>query len=171
MTNQRGGSTPRTLLALLLAVGLAIAYAMLDREPASPLPSRRPPSAQSPRPSAPPARGDSAPAAGGVAAAFAGHRRDVLLEDGGTVARLLADDREGSRHQRFLVRIDGGPTILIAHNVDLAERVSPLRVGDTVRFRGEYVWNAKGGVVHWTHRDPDGRRAGGWIEVAGRKYR
>jgi uncharacterized protein DUF3465 len=171
MTNQRGGSTPKALLALLLAGALAIAIAMLDREPAAPPASRRPPSAQNPDPSTPPAQRDAASPSGSVAAAFARHARGAFVEDGGRVARLLADDREGSRHQRFLVRVDGGPTILIAHNVDLAERVSPLQVGDAVRFRGEYVWNAKGGVVHWTHGDPDARRAGGWIEVAGRKYR
>ena len=73
------------------------------------------------------------------------------------MAKLLADDRQGSRHQRFLLRVDGGPTILVAHNIDLAPRVTSLHEGDAIAFSGEYEWNARGGVVHWTHRDPSGR--------------
>lgn len=37
-------------------------------------------------------------------------------------------------------------------------------------LRGECGWNERGGVVHWTNRDPDGRRAGGWIDHRGRRY-
>ena len=83
--------------------------------------------------------------------------------------RLLPDDREGSRHERFIVRVEGGVTVLVAHNIDLAPRV-PVAVGDSVELRGEYEWNDQGGVINWTHRDPDGRRAAGWIRVGGRTY-
>jgi hypothetical protein len=105
-----------------------------------------------------------------VARAWERHAHDAPVADRGTVAKILPDDREGSRHQRFLVRVDGGPTILIAHNLDLATRVEPLRPGDAIAFRGEYVWNPKGGIVHWTHHDPDGRHAPGWIEVGGHRF-
>src|SRR5215213_5791145 len=87
---------------------------------------------------------------------------------GGRVVRVLADDREGARHERFLVRIDG-VSVLVAHNLDLAPRV-PLQVGDSVQLRGEYEWNAKDGITHWTHPAPDGRPDAGWIRHEGRLY-
>ena len=83
--------------------------------------------------------------------------------------RLLADDNEGSRHQRFIIHVTSDLTVLIVHNIDLAPRV-PLQVGDSVAVRGDYVWNEQGGLIHWTHHDPDGRHVPGWIEVRGRRY-
>jgi len=83
---------------------------------------------------------------------------------------MLPDDNDGSRHQRFIVRLGSGQTILIAHNIDIAPRVSPLNVGDTIEFNGEYEWNSKGGVVHWTHRDPTGRHPAGWLMHNGKAF-
>jgi hypothetical protein len=95
---------------------------------------------------------------------------DVWVEGEGTVSKLLKDDNKGSRHQKFLVKIASGKTLLFAHNVDLAPRLDMLAVGDVVTFRGEYVYNPKGGVVHWTHKDPQGLHAGGWIKYKGNTY-
>lgn len=106
-----------------------------------------------------------------IAAAFADGRSDVWVTGQGTVQRILADDNEGSRHQRFIVALPSRQTVLISHNIDLAPRVAGLREGDAVTFHGEYEWNDRGGVVHWTHHDPQGRRAGGWIEHNGERYR
>jgi len=116
--------------------------------------------------------GGPEPGAGAAALerAWREERSGVWVEASARVERVLPDDRRGSRHQRFLVRVEGGPRVLIAHNIDLAPRVPDLRRGDAVRFRGEYEWNDKGGVVHWTHHDPDGRRRGGWVEHDGRRY-
>src|SRR6185503_19087942 len=91
----------------------------------------------------------------------------IEVEGRGTVQRILLDDNDGSRHQRFIVRLDSGQEVLIAHNIDLAPRVPSLRVGDVVRFKGEYDWNDKGGVIHWTHRDPAGRHQAGWLQRNG----
>lgn len=86
----------------------------------------------------------------------------------GKVVKLLKDDRDGSQHQRFLVEIAPDITLLVAHNIDLAPRI-PVVQGDAVTIKGEYVWNNRGGVLHWTHHDPKGRK-GGWVEVAGKRY-
>lgn len=86
------------------------------------------------------------------------------------VIKTLKDDNEGSRHQRFLIKPDNNLTLLVAHNIDLAKHV-PIKKGDNITLRGRYEWNNKGGVVHWTHHDPRGKKAGGWIEFAGKVYK
>ena len=83
---------------------------------------------------------------------------------------MLRDDLKGSRHQRFLLRLSNDQTLLVAHNIDLAPRIDGLRVGDSVSFYGEYEWNDEGGVIHWTHHDPAGRHADGWLRHEGRMY-
>lgn len=88
----------------------------------------------------------------------------------GTVTRVLSDDNDGSRHQRFIVQVSSGRTLLVAHNIDLAPRVRSIKAGDTVSFYGEYEWNDRGGVIHWTHHDPRGSHVGGWVEHKGRRY-
>jgi hypothetical protein len=94
----------------------------------------------------------------------------VQVAGEGVVVRILADDHDGSRHQRFVLRLATGQTLLLSHNIDLAPRVPELAIGDPVGFRGVYEWNERGGVVHWTHHDPDGRHEAGWLEHRGRRY-
>ena len=111
--------------------------------------------------------------AGGDAAlarAFSDHASDLEVEGRGTVVRVLADDDEGARHQRFILRLDSGQTLLVAHNIDIAPRVEGLAAGDVIAFRGVYEWNAEGGTVHWTHRDPGGAHAAGWLRRDGHLY-
>ena len=88
----------------------------------------------------------------------------------GTVIRTLSDDIQGSRHQRFIIKLSSGKTLLIAHNIDLAPRISYLKVGDSVEFYGVYENNSKGGVIHWTHHDPHNRHLAGWLRHKGRTY-
>ena len=97
-------------------------------------------------------------------------RGGVQVQGSGTVARVLPDDSKGSRHQRFIVELPTGQTLLIAHNIDLAPRIEDLDRGDLVEFFGEYEWNPEGGVIHWTHRDPSEKHVPGWLEHKGKKY-
>jgi hypothetical protein len=105
-----------------------------------------------------------------LAEAYKTQRSNFQVQGTGTVVKLLPDDNNGSRHQRFLVRLNSGQTLLIAHNTSLAARIDDLKEGDSVEFYGEYEWNNKGGVIHWTHRDPKGRHVSGWIKHADRTY-
>ena len=91
------------------------------------------------------------------------------IEVTGFVRRLLSDDNDGSRHQRSIIEINGRRTLLIAHNIDLAERV-PVGMGDRVHVRGMYGWNELGGLVHWTHRDPHGVEDGGYVRYRTRMF-
>ena len=119
------------------------------------------------------AAGDTASGAAGdavLAQAFADQAEDLPVEGRGTVSRLLADDKQGERHQRFVVQLDSGQTLLIVHNIEVAPRVASLELGDTVEFKGEYIWNEEGGLIHWTHRDPGGGHEPGWIRHNGRLY-
>ena len=105
-----------------------------------------------------------------LADAYQNHRGDIQVLVSATVSKLLADDDRGSRHQRFIVALNSGQTLLVAHNIDLAARIDDLKQGDTVELYGEYEWSDKGGVMHWTHHDPSGRHVAGWIKHAGQVY-
>jgi len=105
-----------------------------------------------------------------LARAFEQRASNIQVEGQGVVRRVLSDDNDGSRHQRFVVALASGQTLLISHNIDLAPRVVGLRKGDMVLFNGEYEWNAEGGLIHWTHRDPNKRHPAGWIKHNGAVY-
>lgn len=124
--------------------------------------------------SPPPARAQTAPPSESdrvLRSAFDEHTGDLQVEGRGVVRRVLPDDNDGSRHQRFILELDSGQTLLVAHNVDVAQRIPGLRKGDRVAFKGEYEWSPQGGVIHWTHKDPGGRRHGGWLKHKGKTYR
>ena len=149
------------LTAVLLSVGVVAYGAVRARNqnsapPSSPLPHSSP---------LPPVVTDPA-----ILAAIERHRSKVWGQASGAVERLLDDDRKGIPHQRFVLRIESGATILIEYNLDLAPRIDPLEVGDSVIVRGEYIWNDKGGLMHWLHHDPSGAPGGGWVKVRGKVY-
>lgn len=105
-----------------------------------------------------------------IAKAFADKQSNIQVKQKGVITRILADDTVGDRHQRIIVRLSNNQTLLIAHNIDLAPRVPNPTVGKTLTFYGEYEWNDEGGVVHWTHKDPDGSHITGWLEYEGKRY-
>jgi hypothetical protein len=108
--------------------------------------------------------------ASSLKSAYENHQSNVQVKGSGTVIRILKDDNKGSRHQKFILKISSGQTILIAHNIDLAPRINSISNGDVIQFYGEYEWNNKGGVIHWTHRDPNGHHVGGWLKHNGSTY-
>ncbi len=105
-----------------------------------------------------------------IGEAYANRASGIQVSGEGTVSRILDDDEDGGRHQRFILRLDSGQTLLVAHNIDLAPRIDSLQVGDSVAFNGVYEWNDRGGVLHWTHHDPQGEHAAGWLRHRDRTY-
>jgi hypothetical protein len=105
-----------------------------------------------------------------LSSAYQNRKSDIQVSGTGVVIRNLTDDTSGSRHQKFILKLSSGQTLLISHNIDLAPRINSLRKGDAVDFYGEYEWNSKGGLVHWTHHDPRGNHIGGWLKHNGATY-
>lgn len=105
-----------------------------------------------------------------VLAAQKAQARKVEVTVAERVFKVLPDDRQGLPHQLFLIQLDNGTTVKIAHDTKLAPYLQNLQAGDFVRIHGEYIWNNRGGVIHWTHHDPGGRHEPGWIDYNGQRY-
>lgn len=105
-----------------------------------------------------------------VKAAYEQRQSNVQVQGSGRVKAILRDDNDGSRHQKFILVLENGLSILVAHNIDLAPKISNLNKGDIVEFYGEYEYNPKGGVLHWTHHDPQNRHENGWLKHDGQIY-
>ncbi|MEF2484101.1 DUF3465 domain-containing protein [Vibrio mimicus] len=102
--------------------------------------------------------------------AYQSQQSDLQVQGFGLIVKVLPDDNDGSKHQKFILKLNSGQTLLVAHNIDLAPRIPNLKVGDSVEFYGEYEWNKKDGVLHWTHKDPQNRHAHGWLKYNGQVY-
>jgi hypothetical protein len=101
--------------------------------------------------------------------AFAARQSDLIVQCTFTIKKNLPDDNVGSRHQKMILLLPSGHSVLLAHNIDLADRV-PADEGDTLEIKGEYEYSEQGGVLHWTHHDPRGRHVDGWIKHDGVMY-
>ena len=102
--------------------------------------------------------------------AFVKQQSNIQVKGSGTIIKLLPDDIKGARHQKIVVRVNQNQTVLIAHNIDLAPRVEAVERGEQIFFAGEYEWNEKGGIIHWTHRDPNHRHPDGWLRYRAKVY-
>jgi Cu/Ag efflux protein CusF len=105
-----------------------------------------------------------------VQSAFNAQQSDLQIQGEGVVKKVLADDRKGSQHQKFILQVSPEQTVLVAHNIDVASRLPGIKRGDRVEFYGEYEWTTQGGVIHWTHHDRSGRHINGWLKYNGKKY-
>jgi calcineurin-like phosphoesterase family protein len=105
-----------------------------------------------------------------ILTAYENRVSDLQVTGEGTVIVLLENDTSGSQHQKFIIELSSGQTLLISHNIDLAPIISSLKIGDAIEFYGEYEWNDEGGLIHWTHIDPNGNHISGWLFHDGTFY-
>ncbi|WP_347357206.1 DUF3465 domain-containing protein [Bdellovibrio sp.] len=97
-------------------------------------------------------------------------RREDFVEGADmVVTKILPDDNSGLEHQKWTVRLSNGETMQAVYNLDMCPRV-PLKVGDRVAMGGQFIWTQKGGLLHWLHHDPRGRRPDGYVYVNGTFY-
>jgi hypothetical protein len=109
---------------------------------------------------------------GAVCTAYQAGRSHVEVVADGTVTRLLGTHAGiESPHEGFLFRLGSGCSLIVRveSNVDFTGSF-PLDRGEHVVVKGEYEYYPRGGVIHWTHRDPRGRHEGGYVQVDGKIY-
>lgn len=102
--------------------------------------------------------------------AVAKKQSGVIVQGFAAVKSILPDDDQGAKHQKFIAALENGHTLLFTHNIDIAPRV-PVKLADMIEFRGQFEWNAEGGLVHWTHHDPDMKHADGFIKLGDKAFR
>lgn len=111
---------------------------------------------------------------GAVYDAWRAGRSHVEVTAHGAVARVLGE-RVGASgtHLGFLLHLSGGAgrglTVRVEDNVDLTGHIA-VNAGDDVTVRGEYIYDSRGGLIHYTHRDPRGRHESGYVRVGDRIY-
>jgi len=97
-------------------------------------------------------------------------RRVNFVEGGGMeVIRVLPDDNNGLKHQKWVVRLSNGKTMQAVYNSDMCPRV-PVKVGDVVAMGGMFLWTNTGALLHWLHHDPRGNRPDGYVYLNGKYY-
>lgn len=97
----------------------------------------------------------------------------------GTVTKLLPDDNQGLKHEKFMFQVaDGhggqfnGQTVTVAHDTTYAPYV-PVKVGTQLEIKGDMLAGPK--VLHWTHKakdpqHPNPTHADGYIKMDGKIY-
>jgi hypothetical protein len=113
-----------------------------------------------------------APDDAAVCGAFSAQRSGVEVVAQGSVTRVLGVQAgRSSPHEGFLLRLDSGCAIVVRVevNTDFTGTI-PLSIGQRVLVKGDYEYYSRGGVIHWTHRDPRGRHENGYVDVNGTMY-
>ena len=104
-----------------------------------------------------------------VAVCQNGARHTEIMLDGSVQRVLGVRSGRSGRHEGFYLSAavpQSGrmPAVKVEDNIDITG-YTPLHAGDRVQLKGQYECND--GVVHWTHHDPSGRHAAGYIRVNG----
>ncbi|HTU80705.1 MAG TPA: DUF3465 domain-containing protein [Candidatus Acidoferrales bacterium] len=116
---------------------------------------------------------------GAVCTAYRQGASHVEVIADGTVTRVLgiapghpsAEFGMTSPHEGFLMRLASGCDLIVRVEANTGfTNAFPLSGGESVTVKGEYEFYPRGGVIHWTHRDPRGRHAGGYVEAGGKFY-
>jgi hypothetical protein len=106
-----------------------------------------------------------------IASDFQAHASNVEVTADGVVVAIFNDRRSSTgTHEQFVIRLTSqNMTVEVEHNISIGRRV-PVAQGDHVVVHGEYIWNAQGGLIHFTHHDPQGTHEGGYIVDHGTTY-
>jgi hypothetical protein len=106
-----------------------------------------------------------------IAADFVNHRSNVEVTADGVVVGIFPDRKSGAgTHEQFIIRLTSqNLTLEIEHNISIGRRV-PVSQGDELIVHGEYIWNSQGGLIHFTHHDPQGAHENGYVIDHGQKY-
>ncbi|MBX3019076.1 MAG: DUF3465 domain-containing protein [Bdellovibrionaceae bacterium] len=87
-----------------------------------------------------------------------------------TVTKLMPDDTQGSRHQRFYAKLSDASEVYIVYSLEYGRVRVPVTVGSRIGVGGEYRWTKFGGLLHWVHEDHRDQRPDGYVEVRGVRY-
>jgi hypothetical protein len=100
-----------------------------------------------------------------------GRSHQEVVADGKVVRELGVAPGRVSPHEGFLMQLSSGCSVVVRveANTDFTGTF-PVAAGEGVVVKGEYEYYPRGGVIHWTHRDPRGRHENGYIQIGGRIY-
>lgn len=107
-----------------------------------------------------------------VCGAYKAGQSHVEVVASGRITRVLGvQNGRTSPHEGFLMKLDTGCNVevRVEANTDFTGTFA-LREGEPVVVKGEYEYYARGGVIHWTHRDPRYHHEAGFIEAGGSTY-
>lgn len=104
-----------------------------------------------------------------LADAYVNKKSGMMAEVQGQVTRLIMDEDESAREQKFVIHAISGQSLMVTHDLSRSDRV-PVATGDEVIVRGEYVWTEPGGMLIWTTRDSGSGDRHGWIDHKGERY-
>ncbi|WP_022940003.1 DUF3465 domain-containing protein [Psychromonas hadalis] len=97
-------------------------------------------------------------------------RGGVMVSSAGRIAKLLENQQSPYIAQVILIRLSSGRKLLIKHNIEKANAVPKLVVGETLTFSGTYRWNSNGGMILSTYQQADKPQYSGWLKYQNTLY-